>query len=93
MWLIEETNRNRRIYEFDELYREVYADRQQKELIPAGQLRAEAGHPMSKDLVRQQTIDPANTCAIFILVLHFSSTISAINLIKICVSFSKSRYI
>ena len=61
----EEINRNRRIYEFDELYREVYADRQQKELIPAGQLRAEAGHPMSKDLVRQQTIDPANTCAIF----------------------------
>lgn len=61
----EEINRNRRIYEFNELHREVYAPRQQQELIPAGQFRAEAGHPMSKDLVRQQTIDPANTCAIF----------------------------
>lgn len=59
-----EVNRNRRIYEYDELLREINAPRQ-KELLAAGYLRAESGHPMSKDLVRQQTIDPSNTCAIF----------------------------
>lgn len=60
----EEINRNRRIYELAELSREVEAPRQ-KELLSAGYMRAESGHPMSKDLTRQQTIDPTNTCAIF----------------------------
>lgn len=60
----DEVNRNRRIYELSELTREINCART-KELLEAGYMRAESGHPMSKELSRQQTIDPSNTCAIF----------------------------
>lgn len=59
-----EVNRNKRIYERPELAREITCART-KELLSAGYMRAESGHPMSKDLARQQTIDPSNTCALF----------------------------
>ena len=36
------------------------------ELLRTGNLRAENGHPLSKELVRQQTIDPEKTVAIFL---------------------------
>lgn len=57
----ERQNRNGRVYLHDDLYREVYCPRT-KELLAAGYMRGEAGHPMSQDLARQQTIDPANVC-------------------------------
>jgi hypothetical protein len=37
-----------------------------KELLEAGYLRAELGHPLSNQLVRQQTIDDSRTCAQFL---------------------------
>ena len=55
----EETNRNGRIYTLEDLAREISAPRQ-KELLSTGNMLGEAGHPLSKDLVRQQTIDPTN---------------------------------
>ena len=36
------------------------------ELLRTGNLRAENGHPLSKELIRQQTIDPEKTVAIFL---------------------------
>lgn len=57
-------NRNRRFYESKELFPELNSPRQ-RELLSTGNMRAENGHPITKDLVRQQTIDPNNTVAIF----------------------------
>ena len=33
--------------------------------MEAGYLRAELGHPLTTELVRQQTIDDSRTCAMF----------------------------
>lgn len=57
-------NRNARYYDSKDLFPELVAPRQ-KELLSTGNMRAENGHPITKDLVRQQTIDPNNTVAIF----------------------------
>ena len=59
-----EKNRNGRFYEDKELFPQL-TDKRQLELLSTGNMRAENGHPLSKDLVRQQTIDPNNTVAIF----------------------------
>ena len=59
-----EKNRNGRIYPKTELFPQLTCART-KELLEAGYMRAESGHPMSQSLTRQQTIDPTNTCAIF----------------------------
>lgn len=59
-----EKNRNGRIYPKSELFPQLTCART-KELLEAGYMRAESGHPMSQSLTRQQTIDPSNTCAIF----------------------------
>lgn len=59
-----EKNRNGRIYPKNELFPQLTCART-KELLEAGYMRAESGHPMSQSLTRQQTIDPTNTCAIF----------------------------
>lgn len=61
----EETNRNKRFYAASELFPQLTAPRT-VELINAGELRAENGHPLSKDIVRQSQIDPTNTVAIFL---------------------------
>lgn len=64
----DEKNRNRRIYRREDLAREINAPRQ-LELLSAGQLCGESGHPIGADaqtLVRQQTIDPKNTCVRFL---------------------------
>lgn len=50
-------NRNRRIYAKADLLPEINGPRM-RELIEAKQFRGEYGHPLSDDLVRQQTIDP-----------------------------------
>ena len=50
-------NRNGRFYCTEkELKPQVYAPRQQQELIPNGRLLGENGHPLSKDIGRQQQI-------------------------------------
>ena len=63
-----ERNRNGRIYRTEDLIREINAPRQ-RELLEAGQMLGEAGHPIgptSDSLIRQQTIDPTNTCVRFL---------------------------
>lgn len=57
-------NRNGRYYDSRDLFPELTAPRQ-LELLSTGNMKAENGHPLSKDLVRQQTIDPNNCVAIF----------------------------
>jgi hypothetical protein len=58
-------NRNGRFYDSRDLSPEIKSPRT-LELLNSGNLRAENGHPMSKDIARQQTIDPSNTTAIFV---------------------------
>lgn len=58
-------NRNRRIYPKEELFREITCDRT-KELLEAGYFRGEMGHPLSTELIRQQTIDDTRTCVQFL---------------------------
>lgn len=60
-----EKNRNGRFYDSRDLFPQLTAPRT-LELLRTGNLRAENGHPLSKELVRQQTIDPDKTVAIFL---------------------------
>lgn len=57
-------NRNKRIYDKSDLVPEINGPRM-KELIEAKQFCGEYGHPLSDDLVRQQTIDPKLVCVRF----------------------------
>jgi hypothetical protein len=57
-------NRNRRIYAKEDLTPEINGPRM-TELIKAKQFCGEYGHPLSDDLVRQQTIDPKLVCVRF----------------------------
>lgn len=61
----EETNRNGRLYKHQDLLREITCPRT-VELLNAGYLRGESGHPLSQELARQQTIDPSNVCVKFL---------------------------
>lgn len=61
----DERNRNGRYYSKEELFPQLTAPRT-LELLEAGYLRAETGHPLSKDLQRQSTIDDTVTCARFL---------------------------
>lgn len=60
-----ERNRNGRYYADEDLFPQITAPRTQ-ELIRAGYLRAEDGHPMDKDLQRQSTIWNPSCCARFL---------------------------
>ena len=60
-----EKNRHGRFYASEELFPQLTAPRT-LELLEAGYLRAELGHPLSNELVRQQTIDDSRTCAQFL---------------------------
>lgn len=57
-------NRNRRVYMKKDLLPEINGPRM-TELIKAKQFCGEYGHPLSDDLVRQQTIDPKLVCVRF----------------------------
>lgn len=57
-------NRNGRWYDSRDLFPELCAPRQ-LELLGTGNMRGENGHPLSKDLVRQQTIDPNNCSVVY----------------------------
>lgn len=61
----DEKNRNGRYYAEEQLFPQLTAPRT-LELLNAGYLRAEMGHPLSKDLQRQSTIDDTKTCARFL---------------------------
>ena len=61
----DEKNRNGRYYAEEELFPQLTAPRT-LELLRSGTLRAECGHPLSKDLQRQSTIDDTKTCARFL---------------------------
>lgn len=61
----DEKNRNGRFYPKEELFPQLRAPRT-LELLEAGYLRAELGHPLSTQLARQQTIDDSRTCAQFL---------------------------
>lgn len=61
----DEKNRNGRYYAEEELFPQLTCPRTM-ELLKAGYLRAEMGHPISKDLQRQFTIDDTRTCARFL---------------------------
>ena len=54
---IGDENRNGRIYELKDMKPEVEGDRIQKELIPTGNMRGEANHPLDKSVARQQVVD------------------------------------
>ena len=60
----EERNRNGRIYRRADLEREVNAPRQ-LELMATGTFCGHAGHPLSSELIVQQTIDPKLCCVRF----------------------------
>lgn len=60
-----EKNRNGRYYDSSELFPQLTCPRT-LELLKAGYLRAEMGHPLSKDLQRQSTIDDTKTCSRFL---------------------------
>lgn len=61
----DEVNRNHRKYPYDELIPQLRCPRI-LELLEAGYLRGELGHPISNDLTRQQTIDDSRTCVQFL---------------------------
>lgn len=56
----EEENRNGRCYMTEDLVREQNCART-RELLKAGYMLGEAGHPVDNSIVRQQTIDPKET--------------------------------
>lgn len=53
----EETNRNGRCYLHEDLMREITCPRTM-ELLKAGQMRGESGHPCDNSIIRQQTVQP-----------------------------------
>lgn len=57
-------NRNGRYYDSRDLFPELTCPRS-LELLSTGNMKAENGHPLAKDISRQQTIDPNNTVAVF----------------------------
>lgn len=62
---VEEDNRNGRYYEKDQLFPQLKSERT-RELIKSGNMKGEAGHPMTNDIKRQATIDPTNVCVKFL---------------------------
>lgn len=57
-------NRNGRFYSAEDLVPQLTAPRT-VELLSSGNMFGEAGHPTSKDLSRQQTVDPTNLSHLF----------------------------
>src|SRR5574344_2148025 len=54
-------NRNGRFYAAEELDPQLTCPRS-LELLSTGNMKGENGHPLSKELIRQQTIDPEHVC-------------------------------
>lgn len=75
--IADEVNRNRRMYPFEELIPQLTAPRT-LELLEAGYLRGEMGHPLSTDLTRQQTIDDSRTCVQFLKLWNEGPVVKAL---------------
>lgn len=58
-------NRNTRIYTKEEMDPDLYSDRIQKELIPTGNMKGEANHPLDKSLARQQVVDIERSAVVY----------------------------
>lgn len=69
-------NRNHRIYAKEDLEPEINGPRM-RELIKAGQFYGELSHPLTDDLVRQQTIDKKLVCVNFLKVWTESNLVKA----------------
>lgn len=54
---LDSQNRNGRIYTAKDIDPDLNSDRIQKELIPTGNMRGEANHPLDKSVQRQQVVD------------------------------------
>lgn len=54
---LESQNRNGRYYTAKDIDPDLNSDRIQKELIPTGNMRGEANHPLDKSVQRQQVVD------------------------------------
>lgn len=63
--IADEVNRNKRIYPEEELFPQLTCPRTM-ELLEAGRLFGECGHPLSTDLVRQQTIDQGRASVLWL---------------------------
>lgn len=72
----DEVNRNGRMYPYDELIPQLSAPRT-LELLEAGYLRGEMGHPISDSLTRQQTIDDTRTCTQYLTLFHNGPVVKA----------------
>lgn len=72
----DEVNRNGRIYPYNELIPQLTCPRI-LELLEAGYLIGECGHPLSTDLVRQQTIDMTKGCVRFLKLWHEGNIVKA----------------
>lgn len=70
------TNRNGRYYSDTELVPQL-TDARMIELITTGNLHGEAGHPQSKDISRQQVIDPNNMSHKFLKIWNDGNDILA----------------
>ena len=70
----DELNRNGRIYPSTELFPQLTCQRT-RELLESGYFRGEMGHPLSNELVRQQTIDDTRTCVQFLKLWTEGSTV------------------
>lgn len=70
-------NRNKRIYETKDMAEEIRSQRIQ-ELVAAKQMKGEHGHPLTNDLVRQQTIDPKLTSVSFLKIWMDKNLIKAV---------------
>lgn len=64
---LDNENRNHRIYAKVDMEPEINGPRM-KELINTGNFKGHAGHPLSNDLVVQQTIDPKLVCVKYLKV-------------------------
>lgn len=62
---LEVKNRNGRYYSAEELVPQLTCERT-RELLSTGNMKGENGHPSSKDITRQQTIDPMCVCVKFL---------------------------
>lgn len=58
-------NRNQRIYLPEDIDPDLNSARIQNELIPTGNMKGEANHPLDKSLARQQVVDLERTAVVY----------------------------
>lgn len=58
-------NRNQRIYAPEDMDPDLNSPRIQQELIPTGNMKGEANHPLDKSLARQQVVDLERSAVVY----------------------------